>query len=182
MCDVCESDEVHTTPHWVDTFTREGRSMVLCKVCAIEQGFYKEKIPPNIIIETPKFSWKKYDLQEDGSFKLCYLSPVFIPFNYGCIPDKLAEDGMPADVVVVGPRRPQGTRLNLEIIGEVACNDNGEKDTKYIATLDGKRHERTIHAFFKIYEKAKFFIGLLTGKGFTKASYQGITWYEGGSQ
>lgn len=139
-----------------------------------------------VVIETPKWSMKKMDLQpprgvEEGrepyDFKLAYLSPVPIPFNYGCMPFRKADDGMFADCVIVGHKMRQGDDGFYLIIGAVEFEDNGEKDTKYIASNDGKRHELRIHLFFKIYEKAKFFIGLLTGKGFTKSSYKGIRWY-----
>lgn len=141
---------------------------------------------PIIVIETPKWNMQKFDYIPSctcGScynpprFRRVYYSPIPIPFNYGCMPNSIGEDGMPQDIIVVGHKMKQGTEILLGLIGEVEFEDNGEKDTKYIASNDGERHELRIHLFFKIYEKAKFFIGLLTGKGFTKSSYKGIKWY-----
>src|SRR5438270_11881846 len=56
------------------------------------------------IIETPKGCRNKFDYDPDsGLFKLGGLLPegMMFPFDFGCVPSTLAEDGDPVDIMVL---------------------------------------------------------------------------------
>ncbi len=130
-----------------------------------------------IVIETSKWSFRKLVKTEDG-FKPAFISPIPTPFNYGYIEDTLGEDGAPLDVIVLGPRHDSGERLDLSIIGRVNFIDDSRIDDKYIATLDGRRHEIAIKVFFTFYVISKFFLGLILQRKWTKNSFTGVEWFE----
>jgi inorganic pyrophosphatase len=129
-----------------------------------------------IVIETPKWSFRKIEKTEDG-FKLAFISPIPTPFNYGFIEGTLGEDGAPLDVIVLGRRVDSWTHLNLGIIGRVDFIDDGKGDDKYIATLDGKKHETAILLFFTLYTVAKFFLGLILYRSWTTNRFNGVEWF-----
>lgn len=63
-----------------------------------------EKECRNAIVETPKNSRVKYSYDEDtGLFQLSKAMPegMVFPFNFGFIPQTLAEDGDPLDVLIL---------------------------------------------------------------------------------
>lgn len=65
---------------------------------------FSEKNLLNVIIETPKGSRNKYTYQpESGTYELSKVLPVgtSFPFDFGFIPNTLAEDGDPLDALVL---------------------------------------------------------------------------------
>ena len=98
-----------------------------------------EHIPTEFsaIIEIPFGSSVKYELdKKSGLIKLdrVLFSAVFYPANYGFIPQTLAEDDDPLDVLVfcqetVAPL----TLINARTIGLMTMIDSGKKDHKIIA-------------------------------------------------
>ena len=89
------------------------------------------------VIEIPFGSSVKYELdKESGLIKLdrVLFSAVFYPANYGFIPQTLAEDDDPLDVLVfcqetVAPL----TLIHARTIGLMTMIDGGKKDHKIIA-------------------------------------------------
>ncbi len=130
-----------------------------------------------IVIETSKWGFRKLVKTGDG-FETAFFSPLPTPFNYGFIEGGRGEDGMPLDIIVLGQRQDSGARLDLSIIGRVNFSDDSRIDDKYIATMDGRRHEIAIKVFFTFYVISKFFLGLILQRKWTKNSFTGVVWFE----
>ncbi|HZH93440.1 MAG TPA: inorganic diphosphatase [Tissierellaceae bacterium] len=88
-------------------------------------------------IEIPKGSSNKYEYNKE--FKVFELdrslfSPMFYPTDYGYIPDTLAEDGDPIDIMVLiaNPTFP-GCLVHARVIGMFLMKDEKGKDEKIIA-------------------------------------------------
>jgi inorganic pyrophosphatase len=98
-----------------------------------------EDIPQefNAIIEIPFGSSVKYELdKESGLIKLdrVLYSAVYYPANYGFIPQTLAEDHDPLDVLVLCQETVVPlTLIHARTIGIMTMIDQGEKDHKIIA-------------------------------------------------
>ncbi len=97
-----------------------------------------EKAPHelNAIIEIPKGSQNKYEIDKDtGILKMdrVLFSPMIYPGDYGFVPQTLAEDNDPLDVLVMitNPTYP-GTLIETRPIGVMHMEDNGERDDKII--------------------------------------------------
>jgi len=89
------------------------------------------------IIEIPSGSSVKYELdKESGLIKLdrVLYSAVYYPANYGFIPQTLAEDDDPLDVLVLCQQAVVPLSLmNARAIGLMTMIDSGKKDHKVIA-------------------------------------------------
>jgi inorganic pyrophosphatase len=98
-----------------------------------------EDIPQefNAVIEIPFGSSVKYELdKESGLIKLDRIlySAVYYPANYGFIPQTLAEDHDPLDVLVLCQETVVPlTLIHARTIGIMTMIDQGEKDHKIIA-------------------------------------------------
>ena len=91
----------------------------------------------NAIIEIPFGASVKYELDKvSGLIKMdrVLYSAVYYPANYGFIPQTLAEDDDPLDVLVLcqEPVVPL-TLIHARTIGIITMIDQGEKDHKIIA-------------------------------------------------
>ncbi|MEK7661882.1 MAG: inorganic diphosphatase [Patescibacteria group bacterium] len=91
----------------------------------------------NVIIEIPKLSRIKYELDKETGliiFDRVLYSPMHYPANYGFVPQTLWEDGDPLDVLVLGhePLVP-GCLIKVRPIGVLEMNDSGEDDAKILA-------------------------------------------------
>ncbi|HEU5451135.1 MAG TPA: inorganic diphosphatase [Terriglobales bacterium] len=103
----------------------------------------------NTIIEIPFGSSVKYELDKDsGLIKLdrVLYSAVYYPANYGFIPQTLAEDDDPLDVLVfcqeaVAPL----TIIHARAIGLMTMIDAGKKDHKIIAVATGDPEFNSYH-------------------------------------
>jgi inorganic pyrophosphatase len=89
------------------------------------------------VIEIPMGSSVKYELdKETGMLRLDRIlySAVFYPANYGFIPQTLAEDDDPLDVLVLcqEPVAPL-TLVHARAIGLMTMIDSGKKDHKILA-------------------------------------------------
>jgi inorganic pyrophosphatase len=98
-----------------------------------------EKFPPEFtsIIEIPMGSSVKYELdKETGLMRLDRIlySAVHYPANYGFIPQTLAEDGDPLDVLVLCQEAVAPlTMVDSRVIGLMTMIDSGKRDHKIIA-------------------------------------------------
>jgi len=95
----------------------------------------------NCIVEIPMGSSNKYELdKETGLLKLdrVLYSAVYYPANYGFIPQTLADDGDPLDILVLGaePVYPL-TLVTARVIGLMVMKDQDELDHKLIAVPVG---------------------------------------------
>lgn len=131
-----------------------------------------------VLVETPKYSFHKYSFDEDsGSFHLDFTSPFPSLFNYGCLQDTRAEDGMPRDVVVFGPKRKQGDVVDAEQVGLAYFEDAGVPDNKIIAVERGGFNPfRTlkIRAFLHVYALFKTIRYLLVEHRLVRCRFLGL--------
>lgn len=98
-----------------------------------------ERLPSEFIavIEIPMGSSVKYELdKQTGLLRLdrVLYSAVYYPANYGFVPQTLAEDDDPLDVLVLcqEPVAPL-TLVNARAIGLMTMVDSGKKDHKVLA-------------------------------------------------
>ncbi|MGB6084442.1 inorganic diphosphatase [Moheibacter sp.] len=105
-----------------------------------EDGFY------HAVIEIPAGTNTKYEFdaetityeidQRNGKDRIIQYLPYF--GNYGFIPSTLSAetkggDGDPLDIIVLSESVPQGTIIQVIILGTIKLMDNGELDYKIIA-------------------------------------------------
>lgn len=91
------------------------------------------------VIEIPRGSNLKYELDKGtGLLKLDRVlsSAVYYPANYGFIPQTLAEDDDPLDVLVYCTEDiPPMTLCNARAVGMMTMIDQGQPDHKIVAVL-----------------------------------------------
>ena len=104
----------------------------------------------HVVVEIPAGSVDKWEVDKaDGTLrweirdgaprKVRYLG---YPGNYGMIPRTLLPteqggDGDPLDVLVLGPSVPRGSVVQARLVGVLGMLDDGERDDKLIAVLEG---------------------------------------------
>lgn len=91
----------------------------------------------NSVVEIPRGSTVKYELDKQTGLirmdRLLY-SAVYYPANYGFIPQTLAEDDDPLDVLVLAQEAVAPlTIMPARAIGMMTMMDTGKKDHKIIA-------------------------------------------------
>jgi inorganic pyrophosphatase len=94
-----------------------------------------------MIVEIPKGSRNKYEMDhESGEIFLdrMLFTATRYPADYGFIPDTLAEDGDPLDILalVTEPTFP-GCRIRVRPVGLFLMEDQGHADHKVLAVPDG---------------------------------------------
>lgn len=133
-----------------------------------------------VLIEVPRGSHLKREWRSTawgGRLVLEYVSPFPSPFNYGCVRDRRADDGDPADAVVLGPRRPAGSEVRVAVRGVVEFIDAGLADPKLIcAGSSPTPAERAqVERFFRRYAVARGWLNRAQGKpGETR--FAGVSW------
>lgn len=98
------------------------------------------KNPPseiNVVIEIPKDGNIKYELDKDSGAifvdRFLY-TPMSYPFNYGFVPNTLAGDGDPVDVIVLSEQTLMpGVVIPSVVIGMLEMEDEEGIDTKILA-------------------------------------------------
>jgi inorganic pyrophosphatase len=127
-----------------------------------------------VIIEIPSGSSVKYELdKESGLIRLdrILFSAVYYPANYGFVPQTLAEDDDPLDVLVLCQETVAPlTLINARTIGIMTMIDGGKKDHKIIAvaTEDPEYdhyHEATELPPHKLMQLRRFFLDYKTLEG-----------------
>jgi inorganic pyrophosphatase len=104
-------------------------------ITKIKPGNPQEAI--NVVIEIPQGSNIKYELdKESGAIfldRILYGSQ-FYPANYGFVPNTLADDGDPIDVLVLSSESVvPGCVIKSRVIGVLIMEDESGKDEKIIA-------------------------------------------------
>lgn len=91
-------------------------------------------------VEMPQGSILKYEIDKiTGCLIVDRMLNQPVPYNYGCfLENTLCGDGDPLDVFILGnvPIYPL-TRVKVELLGVLRCQDNGESDDKLIAMIEG---------------------------------------------
>jgi len=90
-----------------------------------------------VVIEIPQGSNVKYELDKENNVlfvdRFLYTS-MFYPFNYGFVPQTLAEDGDPVDVLVLSENQVvPGSVIKAKPIGVLIMEDEAGQDEKIIA-------------------------------------------------
>ncbi len=108
---------------------------------------------PEAKIESPRGSVIKR--RPDGGVD--FVSPVPVPYNYGCIPGHRSEDGDELDAIVLGERRPAGARVRLPVRAVVEFIDAGRSDPKIVLSARPLRRVEWLGlwAFFLVYSPPK---------------------------
>ncbi|MDR4511240.1 MAG: inorganic diphosphatase [Nitrososphaeraceae archaeon] len=91
----------------------------------------------NVIVEIPKGSNIKYEVDKDSGFLLVdrkLFTAMFYPCNYGFIPSTLEDDGDPVDVLVLGEFSlvPLSV-IRVRAVGVLNTEDEEGIDSKIIA-------------------------------------------------
>jgi len=91
----------------------------------------------NAFIEIPKDSDIKYELDKESGIvfvdRFLYTAMNF-PFNYGFVPNTLAEDGDPLDILVLSEKTLlPGVVIPSVVIGMLEMEDEAGIDTKILA-------------------------------------------------
>jgi inorganic pyrophosphatase len=110
-----------------------------------------ERLPGEFtaVIEIPRGSSVKYELDKDtGLLRLDRMlhSAVYYPANYGFIPQTLAEDDDPLDVLVLcqEPVDPL-TLVDARAIGLMTMIDSGKRDHKILAVATHDPEYNSFH-------------------------------------
>lgn len=104
-------------------------------ISKIEHGENPEKL--QAVIEIPYGSNVKYEIDKDSGAvvvdRVMY-SAMFYPANYGFIPNTLADDGDPADILVLNEYPLQaGSVIKCRLIGVLVMEDEAGMDEKFLA-------------------------------------------------
>ena len=104
-------------------------------ISKIKAGANPDKI--NAVIEIPYGSNIKYEIdKESGAVcvdRVMY-SAMFYPANYGFVPNTLADDGDPADILVLNEYPLQaGSVIPCRLIGVLVMEDESGMDEKLLA-------------------------------------------------
>lgn len=97
----------------------------------------------NVVIEIPtQSSPVKYEIDKESGVLLVdriMSAPMFYPANYGFIPHTLADDGDPADVLVVSSEPlVHGCVVPSRPVGILRMKDEAGEDAKILAVPAGK--------------------------------------------
>jgi inorganic pyrophosphatase len=116
-----------------------------------------------VLIEVPKGGFVK----REAGVGVEFISPVPCPFNYGCIPECIAEDGDPVDALVLGPPLPLGERVATTAWMRLRFVDDGAIDDKLVcgATPPTAREQAAVERFFAVYAVARTVMNRLRGRG-----------------
>ncbi|WP_304341917.1 inorganic diphosphatase [Campylobacter ureolyticus] len=109
-------------------------------ISKIKIGSSPDKI--NAVIEIPYGSNIKYEIDKTSGAvvvdRVLY-SAVFYPANYGFVPNTLADDGDPADILVINEYPLQaGSVIPCRLIGVLVMEDEAGMDEKLLAVPVGK--------------------------------------------
>lgn len=101
----------------------------------------------NVVIEIPSHDHPvKYELdKESGALVVDRFmnTAMFYPCNYGFVPNTLAEDGDPVDVLVVTPVPViAGSVIRCRPVGMLKMTDEAGRDVKVLAVPVDKLHSR----------------------------------------
>lgn len=127
----------------------------------------------NVIVEIPKGSKNKYEIDEEtGAIFLdrSLYSSVFFPFEYGTMPQTMSEDGDPLDIVLLASEPTfSGCVVKARPIGVLLMEDEAGTDNKIVAVPKTKidprwanindyndlpEHlQKEIKEFFEIYKR-----------------------------
>jgi inorganic pyrophosphatase len=103
----------------------------------------------NVVVEIPAHSGVKYEIDKDSGALIVdrvVFTPMVYPAAYGFIPGTLADDGDPADALVLisAPLTP-GCVIRARPIGLLLMEDESGQDEKIICVPHDKVHPEYSH-------------------------------------
>lgn len=109
----------------------------------------------NVVVEIPQGSRNKYEYDKEmNAFRLdrALHSPIYYPGDYGFVPQTLAEDDDPLDVLilVIQPTFP-GCIVKARPIGLLKMIDDGKPDDKILAVPVGEPAYADVHIFSQVF-------------------------------
>ena len=108
----------------------------------------------NLIVEIPAGSRNKYEYFEDAgvmALDRVLHSSVRYPFDYGFIPNTLAEDGSPLDAMVIMAEPTfAGCLIQARPIGVLDMHDMGHYDGKILCVPEADPRQRGIQSIVQI--------------------------------
>lgn len=120
-------------------------------------------------VDTPRFTFIKR--KDDGSID--YISPIPSPFNYGSVPNTIAEDGDRVDAIILGEKVEQGDCKSAPVRAIVRFYDKGKEDFKYVCSENNLTFfdEALLNLFFIFFGFAKRMLNRVRGK-------KGVTFFD----
>lgn len=116
----------------------------------------------DVTIEVPRGSFVK----RGSSGRVDFISPLPCPYNYGAADAFIGLEGDLLDALVLGRRRPLGTRLRTLAWGAVTFTDRGMSDDKLICSdlpLSLLEQQRVLR-FFRFYARCKGLLNVWRGR------------------
>lgn len=111
-------------------------------ISKLSSGKNPEEGEINVLVEIPKDSGIKYELDKDSGVVMVdrFLHTAMrFPTNYGFVPNTLADDGDPLDVMVLSDYAvAPGTAVPAVVIGMLEMEDEAGIDTKILAVPSKK--------------------------------------------
>jgi len=111
-------------------------------ISKLSSGKNPEEGEINVLVEIPKDSGIKYELDKDSGVVMVdrFLHTAMrFPTNYGFVPNTLADDGDPLDVMVLSENAvAPGTAIPAVVIGMLEMEDEAGIDTKILAVPSKK--------------------------------------------
>ncbi len=116
----------------------------------------------DVVIEIPRGSF----LKRGSRGTIDFVSPLPCPYNYGSVPNYLGQEGDLLDALVLGPRLPLGTRLQVRAWGAVILADRGLTDDKLVCAFapPTPAQRRAVLRFFHVYARCKAVLNWVRGQ------------------
>ena len=103
----------------------------------------------NAIIEISKNSNMKYEFDKDNNYLMLdrvLPNSNYFPYNYGFIPNTLAPDNDPIDIILLSSHKIiPGCSIKIDIIGGIETHDENGRDDKIICKLTNKCDQEYSH-------------------------------------
>jgi inorganic pyrophosphatase len=123
-----------------------------------------DSAPPTVevTIEIPRGSFLKRG--SDGHID--FISPLPCPYNYGSIEDYIGGEGDYLDAVVLGPRLPLGSRVQVQAFGSIGMSERFMYDDKLICSRSPltQTERRRLLRFFHLYAFCKGALNAMRGQ------------------
>jgi len=115
-----------------------------------------------VVIEVPRGSF----LKRGSSGRVDFVSPLPSPYNYGCVPTHIGLEGDLLDAVVLGPRLPFGSTVQVTAWGAVTLVDRGLADDKLICSVTPvtSADRKAVLRFFRFYAMCKRLLNAWRGR------------------
>lgn len=127
-----------------------------------QQNSQPETLWLEVVVEIPRGSF----LKRGSTGSLDFLSPFPCPFNYGSVEAYIGLEGDLLDAVVLGPRLPRGSRVEVQACGAVGLTDRDMYDDKLICSQHpvSARKRLLVLLFFRFYARCKWLLNRVRGR------------------